>query len=70
MSKPDPRRFKSCGGKRRHGTMLHAQAALASLLRTRQKQGNPIVSVMRCYGCACGGFHVGSSKQIDWRRVK
>ena len=40
-----------------------------ALLRRREKEGNPIVAVMQVYGCSCGGFHVGSSRAINWDRV-
>lgn len=62
-------RERSCRGKRRFATMKEARAAAASLARRRAQQGNTIVAYLRAYGCACGGFHFGSTRDLDWSLV-
>lgn len=70
MPKPDKRQPRKCPKrKRRFNTEEEARASMHALLRRREKEGNPIVSVMQVYGCSCGGFHVGSSRAINWDRV-
>lgn len=63
MAKPCP------SGKRPYGTLDQARAAAARLANRRAKQGNPVVSFLRAYGCTCGRFHFGSTRQIDWSRL-
>jgi hypothetical protein len=70
MSRTDARKPRKCPHrKQRHNTEAQARAAMHALLRRRDKQGNPIVAVMQVYGCSCGGFHVGSSRGINWDKV-
>lgn len=57
-------------GKRAFPTMQAAQAAAAALARRMESKGNRIVTFLRAYGCACGQFHFGKSRQIDWSKVK
>lgn len=64
------RRMRRCHeGKQRFATLAEAQAAAASLVRRRAQQGQPIVTWMRAYGCACGGFHFGRTGRINWDAV-
>lgn len=57
-------------GKKPYPTLQAAKAAAAQLADKRARQGNPVVSFLRAYGCACGKFHFGSSRVIDWDRLK
>ena len=57
-------------GKKPYPTLQAAKAAAAQLADKRANQGVPIVSFLRAYGCACGKFHFGSSRVIDWDRLK
>ena len=71
MSAPSAKRMRSChNGKRAYPSIEAAQQAIVSLVRKRAKQGNPIVTYLQAYGCACGKFHFGNTRQIDWSRVK
>lgn len=67
---PPKVRMRKCHGKRRFGSLREAQAAAATMAARKAKQGNPIVSFLRAYGCACGGFHFGKTRDIDWSKVK
>lgn len=59
-----------CKGKKAaFDSMDAAKKAAASMANRKAKKGNPIVSFLRAYGCSCGKFHYGSSRQIDWSRV-
>jgi hypothetical protein len=70
MAGPSKARMRSCHeGKRRYETLEQAQAAAGMMRKRKAKQGVPIVSFVRAYGCACGGFHVGKSRDIDWNLV-
>jgi len=57
-------------GKQRFATLEQAQAAAAALVRRRAEQGQPIVTWLRAYGCACGGFHFGRTHQINWDLIR
>lgn len=57
-------------GKKPYPTLQAAKIAAAQLANKRAQQGNPVVSFLRAYGCACGKFHFGSSRVIDWDRLK
>lgn len=71
MSKPKKSRLRKChDGKNSFATLEQAQAAASDMARKKQRQGNPIVTYLRAYGCACGKFHFGRSKDIDWSKVK
>lgn len=65
MAKPSRR----CGTKRGYTTLDQARAAAARLAAARARQGNPVVSFLQAYGCSCGKYHFGSTRQIDWGRV-
>lgn len=70
MTGPSKSRMRKChDGKRRFNTIEEAKAAAGMLKRRKAKTGSPIVSVLRAYGCACGGFHVGKTRGIDWDLV-
>lgn len=70
MPGPSKKRMRSChDGKRRYDTKPDADAALVAFLKRRQKQGTPIVTMMQVYGCACGGFHFGRTRTINWDLV-
>ncbi len=62
-------RRKSCARKQRFATLKEAQAAASNMARNKAAKGNPVVSFLRAYGCECGGFHYGNTKQIDWDLV-
>ena len=64
------KRMRRChDGKRTYPTLKDAQRAAAEMAKRKAKQGNPIVTFLRAYGCPCGKFHVGSSRDIDWALV-
>lgn len=68
--KPNKRRMKQChDGKRRHETLDLAKRALWHFVKKRAEKGDAIVTFMRAYGCACGGFHIGRTKEINWELV-
>ena len=58
-----------CNGKRRYESLDEAKASIRGMTSRTAKQGNHIVSFMRAYGCACGGTHIGSTKEINWEMV-
>lgn len=64
------RRSHKHDGKKTYPTLEAAQQAAAIVAKKKDKQGNPIVTYLRAYGCHCGGFHFGKSKEIDWSKVK
>jgi hypothetical protein len=71
VAKPPARRMRKChNGKRAFPTLDAARAAAADMARRKEKQGSPIVTYLRAYGCACGQFHFGKTRDIDWSRVK
>lgn len=71
MSGPARARMRRChDGKQRYATLKEAQAAAAALAHRKAKQGNPIVTFLRAYRCACGGFHFGNTRNIDWSKVR
>lgn len=69
--KPNRHRMRRChDGKRAFPTLEAAQAAAAALAHNKAKQSNTIVTFLRAYGCACGKFHFGKTRNIDWSQVK
>lgn len=56
--------------KKGYPSLKDARFGAAATCARRAKKGNPIVTFLRAYACKCGKFHVGGTKQIDWRRVK
>lgn len=71
MPDVNSRRMKKCHtGKRTFPTLEAAKTAAAALAHRRREQGNVIAAFLRAYGCSCGGFHFGSTKDIDWSKVK
>lgn len=70
MTAPKKARIRKChDGKKRFESLIEAKAAITQMCKRKMKQGNPIVSHMRAYGCACGGFHIGSTRDINWDLV-
>lgn len=68
---PNKAHMRRCHeGKRRFSTLREAQAAAAGMAKRKDKQGNTIVTFLRAYGCACGGYHFGKTKEINWALVK
>lgn len=70
MPTPASRMRRCHEGKKPFDTHEAACAAIRRMCASKEKQGNPIVSFMRAYGCACGKFHVGKTRDIDWSRIK
>lgn len=71
MTAPSAKRMRRCHeGKVKHPTLQAAQETIRRMCERKAKQGNPVVSFMRAYGCACGSFHIGKTRDIDWSRVK
>lgn len=58
-----------CKGKVGYPTLQAAQAAAAAMAAKKAKKGATIVSFLRAYGCGCGKFHFGKTKQIDWSKI-
>lgn len=54
-----------CGKKIKYKTLDDAKRAAAIFAKKRH-----IVTILQAYGCHCGGFHFGRTRQIDWDRVK
>lgn len=70
MSPPGKQRMRKCHeGKRPFDTLREAQAAAAGMAKRKDRQGNPIVTMLRTYGCACGKFHFGRTRDINWDLV-
>lgn len=70
MSKPNKRRMRKChDGKVPFDTLEQAKAAAAGMARRKAARGNPIVTHLRAYGCACGKFHFGRTREINWDLV-
>lgn len=65
-----PKKDKKCGGKAGYPTLQAAQAAAAAMCRKKAKQGTPVVTFLRAYGCHCGRFHYGGTREIDWSKIK
>lgn len=61
---------RACAGKRQYKTFDEARTAAAGMANRKAKQGNTIVTFLKAYGCACGGYHVGRTRDIDWSRVR
>jgi len=61
---------RKCAGKVAYPTLKAAQAAAAGMCRRKGKQGNVVATFLRAYGCHCGKFHYGNTKEIDWSKVK
>ena len=57
-------------GKRGYKTISEARRAAARMASQRQRNGNVIVQYLKAYGCWCGKFHVGSTGNIDWSKVR
>jgi hypothetical protein len=36
------------------------------MVKRKAKGKNPIVTYLRAYACACGGFHLGKARGINW----
>ena len=71
MTRSPKTQARSCPTKKRpFATLAVAQASAAGLARRRKLQGNAIVTFLRAYVCACGSFHFGRTRDIDWSRVK
>lgn len=72
MNTPSKKRMRSCHeGKRRYATEQEAKDSMFGWMNKRKKKGSPVVSLMRVYGCACGGFHIGRIKGgINWDAVE
>lgn len=70
MAKSQKRSRKRCDGKKQSfDTREAASAALNGMLRNKAKRGKVVVGVLRVYGCSCGRFHYGSTKDIIWGLV-
>lgn len=54
-----------CGSKIKYNSLEDAKKAAAIFAK---KKG--IITIMRAYGCHCGKFHIGRTKEIDWSKVK
>lgn len=61
---------RACDGKRRFGTLGEAQRAAAEMVARKDRQGLTIVTWLRAYGCRCGGFHFGRTRQINWDVIR
>lgn len=61
---------KKCAGKVAYPTLQAAQAAAAMMCKNKAEKGSPVVTFMRAYGCHCGKFHYGRTREIDWSQVK
>lgn len=70
MAAPERRMRRCHNGKVAFPTLQAAQSAAAAMAARKDRQGNPIVTFLRAYGCACGAFHFGRTRNIDWSRVK
>lgn len=60
---------RRCGKKKAYDTLAQAKEAAYHVTRRREKLGEPIVTYLQAYGCQCGKFHIGSSRQINWEAV-
>lgn len=56
---------KICGKKIGYNTIKEARRAAAMFTMTKN-----IVTYMKAYQCHCGMFHIGSTKKINWDKVK
>lgn len=56
---------RKCGRKIKYETLDDAKRAAAIFAK---KKG--VVTILQAYGCHCGKFHFGRTRQIDWDRVK
>jgi hypothetical protein len=72
MTAPSKGRMRRCHeGKQQFATLKDAQAAANGMTRRKAAAGagKAIVSWVRAYGCACGGFHIGKTREINWALV-
>lgn len=71
MAKATRHRMRRChDGKASFPSLKAAQIAAASMAARKDRDGNPIVTFLRAYGCPCGRFHFGKTRDIDWSRVR
>lgn len=71
MPKPPARRMRKCHDlKNTFPTLEAAKYAAAMMAKREDKQGNTVVTFLRAYGCPCGKYHFGKTKDIDWSKVK
>ena len=54
--------------KRGFDSLELAQQAAHALVRAKAKT-DPIATFLRAYGCHCGKFHFGKTKDINWSVV-
>lgn len=55
---------KKCGSKVKYPTLEAAKVG-AAIFGKKKK----IITVLRAYGCHCGSFHFGRTKEIDWSKL-
>lgn len=64
------RKGKGCDGKIAYPTLYIARREASRFAHRRDAAGSPIVSFLRAYACRCGKFHIGSTRRIDWSKVR
>lgn len=71
MSGSKKSRMRRChDGKKRYETHAEATTARVGMINRKRTTGNAVATFLRVYGCACGGFHFGRTKEINWAAVK
>jgi hypothetical protein len=64
-------RLRRChDGKRPYASLAEAKAAAWGMAERKLKKGEPIVTYLRAYGCPCGRFHIGKTRDINWDLVR
>lgn len=70
MPGPKKSRMRRChDGKKRYESHAEATAAMLGMINRKRAKGDAVVTFLRVYGCACGGFHFGRTKEINWAAV-
>ena len=69
MGNKTKKRNKGCDGKIKYDSIDEARKAIIHMTKRKKRSGNKIVSYMNVYGCSCGKFHIGKTKEIRWRDI-
>lgn len=64
------KRLKTCEKKIKYKTLEEAKKQAWWTIERNRMKGDPQVTFVRAYGCSCGSYHVGRSKEINWEALE
>lgn len=64
MSVSKNKALRKCGSKVSYATIEAAKKGAAMFAEKKK-----IITILRAYGCSCGKFHFGRTKDIDWSKL-